>query len=264
MTELPGWADLSGKRFVITGAGSRSGIGFASALAIAELGGSVILTSQSERCLERARELRSMGYAAEAVAGDLVAEASAGRLFDNPLFKGPIDGLVNNAGMTSLLQPMEQSGEMGGLESTTQDALERSFARNFTTAFNSTRALLPKIRETKGRVINISSVTGPVMAMREEVGYATAKAALVGFTRALAVDEAKYGVCVNAVAPGWIATDSQLEIERLEAQLVPLGRSASAEEIGRVVAFLSSPASSYITGQLIVVDGGNSVAEQRT
>ena len=101
------------------------------------------------------------------------------------------------------------------------------------------------------------------MAMRGEVGYAAAKAGLVGLVRALAVDAAGSGVTVNAVAPGWIATDSQTVAERAEGRRTPMGRSGTPEEVAGLVAYLCTPSAAYVTGQCLVVDGGNSVAEER-
>lgn len=262
-THTPAWLDLSGKAFLVTGTGSPEGIGYHAALAVGQLGGRLILTSQSSRCLERAEDLNALGIEALAMTCDLTNQTEVERLAklatDQNLY-----GLVNNAGMTSVMEPMENTGEQGDLESTSVDQLRIAMARNLETAWRITRATLPKIRANSGRIVNVASVTGPLMAMRSEVSYAAAKAALVGFTKALAVDEASHGVCVNAVAPGWIATASQTEVEQLESGLVPMGRSAKPEEVGRVIAMLGSPAISYITGQLIAVDGGNTIAEQRT
>jgi 3-oxoacyl-[acyl-carrier protein] reductase len=99
--------------------------------------------------------------------------------------------------------------------------------------------------------------------MAGDVGYATAKAGMVGFTRALAVDCAAQGVTVNAVAPGWIATGSQSDSESDHGRATPIGRSATPAEVANTVVWFATPGASYVTGQFLVVDGGNSIAEER-
>jgi 3-oxoacyl-[acyl-carrier protein] reductase len=109
----------------------------------------------------------------------------------------------------------------------------------------------------------VASVTGPVMAMRGEPVYAAAKAGMVGLMRALAVDLATSGITANAVAPGWIATGSQLPHEVREGEHAPIGRSGRPEEVAAAVAWFASSEASYCSGQLLVVDAAAGIAEER-
>jgi 3-oxoacyl-[acyl-carrier protein] reductase len=139
---------------------------------------------------------------------------------------------------------------------------QRSLERNLTTAFLVTRAVLPGMKQRGyGRIVNVSSTTGAVSAVADATAYAAAKAGLLGFTRALALEAARSGVTVNAVAPGWIATGSQTVREAAAGARTPVGRSGTPDEIASLVVWLASPEGSYVTGQLVVVDGGNSVVE---
>lgn len=260
---MKNWLDLSGRLVVVTGVGAKNSIGYATARALGELGAKLFVTSQSDRCLERAEDLKNEGFEAVGFSADLTIEAEIEKLVSEIVMVGKVYALINNAGMSSIAQPMGTTGESNSLENSTKESFEFSVSRNLTSAFLLTKKLLPALRESKGRVVNITSVTGPIMAMKNEAGYAAAKAGLMGLTRSIALDEAPNGITANAVAPGWIATDNQTDLEKDQGPKIPLGRSASPEEVGRVVAFLASPAASYITGQLIVVDGGNSIAEER-
>jgi 3-oxoacyl-[acyl-carrier protein] reductase len=114
-----------------------------------------------------------------------------------------------------------------------------------------------------GRIINVASTSGPVQAFVGDAGYHAAKAGMWGFTRAVALEYGGDGITVNAVAPGWIATASQSEAERLAGELTPMRRSGTAVEVAAAIRFLADTSASYITGQLIVVDGGNSLPENR-
>jgi 3-oxoacyl-[acyl-carrier protein] reductase len=259
---IPAAFDLSGRVAVVTGAGGPDGIGFATARLLAELGAAVMITSTTARIQDRVSELRGGGFDAAGIVGDLTdADVAPGVVSAALAQWARLDIVVNNAGMISAADPVFESGTAESMDLTTWQA---ALARNLTSAFLVTKAALPAmISRGWGRIIMVASLTGPVMAIRSDVGYATAKAGMVGLTRAAAVDTAGHGITVNAVAPGWIATGSQTPEERGQGHATPAGRSGSPAEVAAAIAWLASPGASYITGQYLVVDGGNSIAEQR-
>jgi len=260
---IPPLFSLDGRTALITGAGSPTGIGFAAARILGELGARVVVTSTTDRILQRSAELLQIGLKARGSFGDLTNEAYVSSLVDQTIcWFGSLDIVVNNAGMTSLGQPGVDEG--GAIATLPYDAWQQSLRRNLDTAFLVCRAAIPHMVGNRwGRIINIASVTGPAMAMRGESAYAASKAGMVGLTRAIALDHGRDGVTANAVAPGWIATGSQTEREAREAEVTPLGRSATPEEIASLIGWLATPGAAYTTGQCIVVDGGNSIAEER-
>ena len=260
---LPASLDLTGRAALVTGAGSESGIGFAAARALAELGASVTVAATTDRIHDRAGELTTQGYAAHGAIADLTVPEVATALVDAAREHwGRLDIVVNNAGMTSVAVPGAAEG--GDALSLDADAWRASMARNLDSAYFVSRAVLPAMRESGwGRIVMVASVTGPVMAMRAESAYAAAKAGMVGLARSLAVDFAADGITVNAVAPGWIATGSQTDHEREQGLRTPMRRSATADEVASAIAWLCTPGAAYTTGQCIVVDGGNSISEER-
>ena len=245
---------LAGRTALVTGAGSPSGIGMACARALAELGAVVHLTSTTDRVHDRAAELPSAGTS---VVADLTLEADVAALHAET---GHVDVLVNNAGMLSVTAP----DVVASVPDTSLLEWRADLARNLDTAFLVTRAYLPgMVAAGYGRIVNVASTTGPVNAMPDQASYAAAKAGMVGLTRAVAVEVAGRGVTCNAVAPGWIASESQSHEEAGHGRRSPAGRSGTPAEVAAAVAFLAAAESSYVTGHCLVVDGGNSVLESR-
>lgn len=259
---LPAAFDLAGTVAVVTGAGSPSGIGYATARLLGACGSAVVLAATSERIHERAHELSLEGTDAIGVVADLTVAEEADAVVAAALRRfGRLDILVNNAGMVTVGDGDYLAGDLAGTDPARWHA---SLARNLSTAYLVSRAALPHLRRSgRGRIINVSSVTGAVMAMRSEVAYAAAKAGLVGLTRAIAIDEAAHALTCNAVAPGWIATGSQTPGEVAEGEVTPPARSGTALEVAGAIVWLASPSAAYVSGQVIVVDGGGSIAEER-
>lgn len=260
---LPTGLDLSGRAALVTGAGSETGIGFAAARALAELGASVTVAATTDRIHLRADELAAQGHAAQGAVADLTdPDAASSVVRDARAHWGRLDIIVNNAGMTSVALPGAAEG--GDALSLGADAWRASMARNLDSAYYVSRAAIPAMREAGwGRIVMVASITGPVMAMRGESAYAAAKAGMVGLARSLAVDFAADGITVNAVAPGWIATGSQNDHERQQGLSTPMRRSATPDEVAWAIAWLCTPGAAYTTGQCLVVDGGNSISEER-
>ena len=243
---------------LITGAGSPTGIGFATAARLAAEGLRVALLATGPRIHERAAELRARGADATGLVCDLTDTDAVTALVAG---LGCVQVLVNNAGM-AVAGVIDQQVTLDAMP---LDLWNRVLARNLTTAFLATRACLPGMAAAGfGRIVNVSSTTGAVAGVAGDSAYAAAKAAMLGMTRSLCLEVAQQGITVNAVAPGWIATGSQTAAEQAAGLATPIGRSGRADEVAAAIAFLCSEASSYITGQLLVVDGGNSMQENHS
>jgi gluconate 5-dehydrogenase len=247
---------LTGRRALITG-GSR-GLGRAMAQAFAEAGAELVLVGREKEGLAKAKgELSSLSQRIDLLSADLHAPADVEAMCVTVLKQfGPIDILVNNVGGRRKNVPVEAQSLA---------EWQKLIDLNLTSAFLCTKhlggAMLPR---RWGRVINIASICG-IIATKGIYGrhYETAKAALVGFTKALAADWAPFGVTVNAIAPGGFMTDPnrrwfsekpgfQKEIE----SNIPMGRLGEPHELGPLALYLASEASSYMTGATLVIDGG--------
>jgi 3-oxoacyl-[acyl-carrier protein] reductase len=252
---------LTGQVTLVTGAGSPDGIGYACASRLGRLGARVVITATTGRIERRAAELTDTGIEAAAFVADLTDPAAVSTLAGTVLHRyGRIDVLVNNAGMTSLSRPAATAAGVDTDDAGWHEGIER----NLTTVFRMSRAVLPGMLERGyGRIVTVASVSGPLVAYPGDAAYHAAKAGVTGLTRALAVEVGGRGITVNAVAPGWIATGSSTARELTMGRATPVGRPGTPAEVAAAVAFLAVPAASYITGHLLVVDGGNSIQEEK-
>ncbi|MBB3749742.1 3-oxoacyl-[acyl-carrier protein] reductase [Mycolicibacterium sp. BK634] len=257
MPATPRAFDLTGQVALVTGSSSEIGIGFASARLLGQLGAAVMVTGTTERVHQRAEELTAEGIQSQAHIADLFdRDAAAGLVEATIAAFGKLDILVNNAGLASVYSPEEPNPLMV----MTDEEWSLALRRNLDSAFYVTRAALPGMVERNyGRVVNVGSTAGVLTAYAGDVGYHTAKAAMLGMTRSLAVDYAKTGITANLVLPGWIATAAQLPSEVAAGNATPIGRSASADEVASGVAYLATTGASYVTGTTLIIDGGNAI-----
>lgn len=255
---------LEGKTAVITGASKGIGAGIASVFA--KYGAKLVLAARGEKVYELAEELRRQGAQVIGVQADVSRKEDMKRLMDTAIKEyGTIDILVSNAGICVLEDFMDAEDD---------EIRDRHFDINIKGAWNAVKAVLPEMKKNKkGKIVIMSSVTGYMVADPGEAAYATSKAALIGFTRAMAREVAADNITVNAICPGYVRTplvegmarqsdpaDPERAISAI-AQAVPLRRLADPKEIGELAAFLGSEESSYITGTQVVIDGGSTLPE---
>lgn len=242
---------LEGQTALITGA-SR-GIGRAIALAFARQGASIVVnySGNQARAEETAAEIREMGREAFVCQGDVSKEQDVQLICKSALEKfGHIDILVNNAGIT-------RDGLLMRMKEEDWDAVINT---NLKGVFLMTKALLrPMMKQKKGKIINIASVVG-ILGNAGQANYVAAKAGVIGLTKTTAREVASRGITVNAIAPGFIATDMSDKLsdeikDKMKAD-IPLGRLGQPEDIAHVACFLASRAADYMTGQTLSVDGG--------
>ncbi len=258
--------NLQGKIAVVTGGAMGNGKGITEVLL--EKGASVVILDKSSELTNTVNEFGAKGYKVLGINVDISNKNLLIQVVDIiKKYYDHIDILVNNAGVCKLETFEKMSDELRDLH----------FDINIKGTWNVTKILLPMLRSSgKASIINLSSVTGEMVADPGEVAYATTKAALIGFTKALAREEVSYGIRVNAILPGYIRTpmvdgmakesnpSNPEEVINGIANAIPMKRLGDIKELGELAAFLASDASSYITGSSIVIDGGSTLPETVT
>ena len=254
---------LQNKTAIITGGAMGNGLGIAKVFL--QEGAKVAILDYDDKLTETVNELTRQNYEVLGYKVDIRDANKVNEAVKDIYEKwGNIDILVNNAGVCRLKPFMEMEDELRDFH----------FDINIKGTWNVTKATLPYMK--KGSIVNLSSVTGPLVADSGEVAYATTKAALIGFTKGLAAELVDRDIRVNAIMPGYIMTpmvsgmakESNKEnpdsvVEGI-AQGIPMKRLGTIEELGNLAAFLASDESSYITAQGIVIDGGSTLPETMT
>jgi len=258
MDALKQWFGLHGKRALVTGASS--GLGVAMARGLAQAGADVaIVARRVERLEALAAEIEALGVRCLPVGADLTDDAQRTAALEGVEAElGGVEILLNNAGIADLAKP----------EKLREEDWNRVLAVNLTAVFRLTQGVARAMiaRGQGGRIINISSVVGLFgNSIFPTTAYAASKGGINGITRQLAVDWAPHGITVNAIAPGWVPTEMNIDprqgdvLPKFKERMIertPMGRLGTPEELVGAVVFLASPSSSYITGHILAVDGG--------
>ena len=244
---------------IVTGAGS--GIGQAGAAIIAREGAHVAIIDRNVEAAQTvADEIRASGGSAEPLGLDVTDDAA---------LEAGLSALMARHGRIDILHNHAGAQVAGDLEQVAIEGFDRSWNLNVRAHFMAARLVMPMMkRQGSGVILNTSSSSG-VLYDREMIAYTTTKHAVIAMTRQMAGDYARFGIRVNALCPGWVDTPfnapfitqmgGRAAIEAYVREKVPMGRWASVEEIAESILFLVSPRSSYMTGQILVVDGGEAV-----
>ncbi len=242
--------DLKGKVAIVTGAGH--GIGREIALSLARNGADVVITDVTDEIFEVSKQIEALKSKALPIKCDVSDFGQARGVEEQVLEKfEKTDILVNNAG----IYPQKQFLDM------TVEDWSKVLHINLDGVFHCTKAVIPRmISQKHGKIVNIASIAGAIVGFSNLVHYSASKAAIVGFTKSLALEVAQYGINVNAVAPGPIDVGDLMQVNSAvyeqTIKAIPLGRMGRPLDIANLVVFLGSDESSFITGQCIVSDGG--------
>lgn len=256
---------LENKIAVVTGGAMGNGLGIVKIFL--KYGAQVIILDYDESVTDVANQFKANGEAVEGYKVDIRNNGEVKRVIDEVVQKyGRIDILVNNAGVCRLEKFEDMSDELRDFH----------FDININGTWNVTKACYPYMKNIGASIVNLSSVTGPMVADSGEVAYATTKAAVLGFTKALAAEAVNDNIRVNAIMPGYIRTpmvdkmavvsnptDPESVVNGIAAG-IPMKRLGTIEELGELAAFLASNEASYITAQGIVIDGGSTLPETMT
>lgn len=257
---------LKNKVAIITGGAMGNGLGITKVFL--KEGADVIILDYSEKLNDTIKELKQEYENVTGYQVDIRDTEKIHNIVEEIIKeKEKIDILINNAGVAKLIPFLEMTDEMR----------DYHFDINMKGTWNVTKAILPYMKEKKyGRIVNLSSVTGPMVADAGEVAYATTKAALIGFTKGLAIEVVEDNITVNAIQPGYIMTpmvegiakdsneNNPESIVKGIADGIPMKRLGTIEELGYLALFLASDESSYITGQGFVIDGGSTLPETKS